>query len=104
MKVLKIDDFQGYYSTTGKDYKLIDKITKEDLLKLVELILEEEVLFDEFDENKLKNQAHQIVYKSISDKLIELAKRKDEFKDESERLFLQEYEKYGGIASKDHLS
>jgi hypothetical protein len=96
MKVLKIEDNQGFYTTKGDAYNSIDKINKDDLLKLVELTLEGDVEIDEYSEEALKNQAHQIIYKNIYEKLLDLQKRRDEFKDESERLFLQEYEKYKG--------
>lgn len=99
MKVLKIEDNQGFYTTTGDAYNSIDKINKDDLLKLVELTLEGDVEIDEYSEEMLKNQAHQIIYKNIYEKLLDLQKRRDEFKDESERLFLQEYEKYKGGSS-----
>lgn len=94
MKVLKIEDNQGFYTTTGDAYNSIDKINKDDLLKLVELTLEGDVEIDEYSEDRVKNQAHQIIYKNICEKLLDLQQRRDEFKDESERLFLQEYEKY----------
>ena len=99
MKVLKIEDNQGFYTTTGGAYNSIDKINKDDLLKLVELTLEGDVEIDEYSEEGVKNQAHQIIYKNIYEKLLDLQKRRDEFKDESERLFLQEYEKYKGGSS-----
>ncbi len=94
MKVLKIENSQGFYSTTGAGYISIDKINKEDLLKLLDLALEDDFDVDKYSEDDIKNQAHQIIYKSISEKLLDLNRRKDEFRDESERLFLQEYEKY----------
>lgn len=95
MKLLKIEDNVGHYLANSGQYNPVDKIVKEDLLRLVNLTLqEEEVEFDEYDENAIKNQAHQIVYKSIVEKLRGLKNRKQEFIDESERLFLKEYEKY----------
>jgi len=96
MKLLKISKSKGYFLLEDGKYASIDKITKEDLLRLVDLTLEDEVDFDEFSDEKVKNQAHQIIYKSIFEKLSELAERKDEFKDESDRMYLQEYEKYKG--------
>ncbi len=100
MKVLKIENNQGLFSTTGEDYHSIDKINKENLLRLVDLTLEgDDVEFDEYSEENIKSQAHQIIYKSIYEKLSDLRRRRDEFKDESERLFLQEYEKYNGGSS-----
>jgi hypothetical protein len=63
------------------------------------LTLKNEVKFDEYDGEKIKNPAHQIVYKSVYEKLRELGERKQEFIDESERMYLAEYERYKGEAS-----
>jgi len=47
------------------DYVAIDKITKEDLLRLVGKIIEEENAdFDEFGGESIKNQAHQVICSS----------------------------------------
>ena len=94
MKLLKIDNELGQFLDGAGEFQPIDSITKDDLLRLVNVTLKEEVEFDEYDEEKVKNQAHQIVYKSLYDKLVELSGRKQEFVDESERLYLTEYEKY----------
>ena len=95
MKLLKIEASQGHFRDATGKYKPIDKIAKEDLLQLITWTLQEkEVDFDAYDENAIKNQAHQIVYKSVVQKLQDLRGRKQEFIDESERLFLKEYEKY----------
>lgn len=95
MKLLKIEDNCGHYRKETGDFSPIDKISKEELLILVNWTLEEdEVEFDEYDDNTIKNQAHQIIYKSIARKLQDLRKRKQEFIDESKRLYLEEYEKY----------
>ncbi len=94
MKLLKIENDLGYYLDDKNEFTPVDKITKEDLLRLVDLTLAEEVEFDEFDNEAIKNQAHQILYKSIFEKLGGLRERKQEFTDESERLYVQEHEKY----------
>ncbi len=94
MKLLKIKDNLGYFCNSQNMFAPIDKITKDDLLRLVNISLEEEVEFDEYNDGVLKNQAHQIIYKSIFEKLRGLRERRQEFIDESERLYLQEYEKY----------
>ena len=94
MKILKIESNLGYYLDDQGAFITIDKITKDDLLRLVGLTLSKEVEFDEFDDGAVKNQAHQILYKSIFEKLSGLRDRKQEFTDESERLYLQDYEKY----------
>ena len=95
MKLLRTRDNGGQYRTENGDYSVIDKISKEDLLRLVHWTLHEDAAtFDEYDEKAIKNQAHQIIYKSIFLKLSALRKRRQEFVDESARLFLAEYEKY----------
>jgi len=94
MKLLKIEDNHGLYLKDGSEFSPIDKISKDDLLDLVNQTLTEEVEFDEYDSDRIKNQAHQILYRNIFEKLQRLKDRKEEFTDESERLYLLEYEKY----------
>lgn len=95
MKLLSISDNVGHFLGADGTFKPIDLISKEDLLRLVRLSLEEETLeMDEYDDEKLKNQAHQIIYKSVYQKLLGLRGRRKEFVDESARMFLEEYEKY----------
>ena len=94
MKLLKIEDDHGYFLNEDNDFAPLDRITKEDLLRLLDLILTEDVEFDEYDSATIKNQAHQILYSNIYEKLRGLRARKEEFTDESERVYLQEYEKY----------
>jgi hypothetical protein len=94
MKLLRIGDNQGYFLGEDGSFTLVDRITKEDLLRLVDLTLANEVEFDDYDNEAVKNQAHQILYRSIYEKLRGLKDRREAFTDESERLYLQEYEKY----------
>ncbi|HGN2668368.1 hypothetical protein [Pseudomonas aeruginosa] len=94
MKTLKIENHQGYFLTAEGEYDTVDKIDKAALSKLVNLALEDNFEVDEYNEVELKNQAHQIIYKSISGKLIDLHRKRNQFRDESERLYLDAYEKY----------
>jgi len=94
MKVLKIENNQGHFLTEKNGYETVDKIDKVILLRLVNLALEDGFEIDEYDEEELKNQSHQIIYKSISVKLNDLHQKRNQFRDESERLYLDEYEKY----------
>ncbi|SDG68928.1 hypothetical protein [Janthinobacterium sp. YR213] len=94
MKLLKIENGQGHYYTSAAAYQAVDKINKGDLLYLVNLALENEVEFDDYNEELLKNQAHQIVYKSLLEKLRDLTNRRREFRDEADQLFSKEYDKY----------
>ena len=102
MKLLRIDNSTGYYLAEKGGFAEVDKITKEDLLRLVDLTLqEEEVEYDEYSDEELKNQAHQIVYKSVFEKLKGLRDRRKEFIDGSERLYLADYERYRATPEED---
>lgn len=92
--MLKINNNQGLFQKTDGEYEQIDKITKEDLLRMMENILENDTEMEEYDEEKLKNQAHQVVYKSIYNNFKSLNDRKKEFKDNIERLYQEQYTKY----------
>jgi hypothetical protein len=94
MKALKIENSQGYFLTEEGDYEAVDKIDKTILIELVNLALKDDFEIDEYDEVSLRNQAHQIIYKSISEKLNDLNQKRQQFRDESENLYLKEYEKY----------
>lgn len=95
MKLLKIENSCGHFRLVSGDYSPVDKITKDDLLQLVNVTLsEEDVEFDAYDENMIQNHAHQLIYKSVIRKLQSLRERKQEFVDESSRLYLEEHEKY----------
>ena len=99
MKLLKIEDSCGYFRLENGDYSPVDKITKDDLLRLVnEALSEEDVGFDSYDESIIQNHAHQVIYKSVMRKLQSLRERKQEFVDESARLYLEDYEKYKTVA------
>lgn len=95
MKLLRISENVGLFLAGNGEYSPIDKIGKDDLLRLVDRTLDEdEVELDAYDDQAIKNQAHQVIYKSIFQKLTDLRKRRQEFIDESARLFLDEYERY----------
>lgn len=94
MKALKIENSQGHFLTEEGEYETVDKIDKVILLRLVNSALQDDFEIDEYNEENLKNQSHQIIYKSVSEKLNALHNKRNQFRDESERLFLDEYEKY----------
>lgn len=94
MKLLKIEDNCGHFLLANGEFGSLDKLTKDDLLRLVDLTLSEEVVFDNYEDTPLGNHAHQIIYKSVYEKLTELASRRKEFSDESERLYLEDYDRY----------
>jgi hypothetical protein len=95
MKLLRINETVAQFMKADGSYEAIDKIDKEQLLHLVDRTLEDDQFdVDGYDDQAVKNQAHQVIYKSICQKLTDLRKRRQEFIDESARLFLDEYERY----------
>ncbi len=99
MKLLKIENHLGHYRAEDGAYHEIDQITKEALLWILERVLDGSGEMDEYDEDELKNQVHQVVYKSIYSNLKALEDRRPEYIDESERLFLEDYKRYVEDAS-----
>jgi hypothetical protein len=95
MKHLKISDNKGHFSIDGEGWEELDKIEKDDLLKIVDLALGDAFEMDPFDKEALGNQAHRVIYKNLWEKLTELADGADRFKDESENLYREAIEKYG---------
>jgi hypothetical protein len=95
MKILKIEDENGYFLVDeSAEWQPIDSIDKNDLLKLLDKFLEETVEMDSPQETSLGNQAHSIIYSAIYEKLMQLSQDKNRFKDESERLYLEEINRY----------
>lgn len=97
MKYLKIDDNRAFFikdKTQPENWTEIDKIEKEDLMSLLDLAIYEEFEMDEFSEEKLANKAHQIIYKSIYEKLNTFLANKERFKDETKDIYKEALEKY----------
>lgn len=95
MKILKIDKGKGFFCATeaGK-WTPIDEVNKEDLLSLVDKFVSSDVEMDEYQADTIHNQAQKIVYKSIYEKFSELAKNKDKFKDEADRMYMEQIKQY----------
>ncbi|RYH00231.1 MAG: hypothetical protein EON58_00960 [Alphaproteobacteria bacterium] len=79
---------------TSDEWCKIDEIDKDGLLSLLDLFLDNEVQMDAPDENNLHNEVHRIVYSHIFQKLSSLSDIKSSFKDDSERLYFDEINKY----------
>ena len=96
MKYLVIDRSLAYYTVDASVQPKvpIDKITKEDLMKLVELSLTDDFEMDPFDKNKLKNAAHAIIYKNIYQKLHALKNQKNKFMDEKAAMYRNAIDDY----------
>lgn len=94
MKYLRINSGKGEFSVDGSNWSDIDKIGKEDLLRLMSLSLKENFEMDPYDKTLLPNPAQEIVYRNLHGKLGDLCGTKERFKDESQRLYSEAIRKY----------
>lgn len=97
MKFLKIDNNQAFFIKDKNEPEIwteIDKIEKDDLMKLLDFATEDDFEMDVYDENTLANKAHQIIYKSIYEKLNVFLTNKSRFKDQTETIYKEALEKY----------
>lgn len=94
MKHLKIEDQKALF-TRGESWMVVTEMTKEDLLNLAHLAIEEEDFeTDKYDEALLPNPAHKIIYQQINTQLTELHKRRDSFQEEVRNIYKDAYNKY----------
>lgn len=97
MRYLKIEDKKGlFYSTSQKQYISIDKISKEDILDLLNSATnkDEDFEIDEYIESSLPNPAHAIIYSSLYSKFSEIISNRERFIEESNNTYKKEFEKY----------
>lgn len=97
MKILKIEGGKGFYLDVKANNRWleVDQIDKNALMAMLDLYIGEvDIEMDEFDAQKIPNQAHQIIYKSIFEKLSDLKDNKKKFKDEADRTYLEQIRKY----------
>jgi DNA polymerase III gamma/tau subunit len=94
MKILKYEDNVSYLFVDGK-YKKLLEISKEDILKSLEYIYEnEDIELEEYDKEKIVNEAEKIVYENLFNKLNKFKEDKPILKNEIDGLFKDLEEKY----------
>ena len=94
MKILKYENNTSYLYVDGK-YKKLLEISKEDILKSLEYIYEnEDVELEEYDKEKIVNEAEKIVYENLYNKLNNFKDNKQILKNEINNLFKDLEEKY----------
>ncbi|MCK5027104.1 MAG: hypothetical protein KAS07_01670 [Candidatus Pacebacteria bacterium] len=94
MKYLEIKDNKGYY-WNGEGVVEIDKINKDDLLKLINHAEEDEFEMDAYNEEQLQNKAHQIIYQSIYTKLNDFLVDAEQFNRKVDALYTDAVGEYG---------
>lgn len=94
MKHLRIENQQGEFCR-GKDWLVITEITENDILNLAKAaISEEDFDVDPFNNDDLPNPAQNIIYQKVSEQLLMLSVRKQEFRDETRNIYQDAYAKY----------
>lgn len=94
MKHLRIENRQGEFYR-GNDWLVITEITENDILNLAKAaISEEDFEVDPFNNDDLPNPAQNIIYQKVSDQLLMLRARKQEFLDETRNIYQDAYNKY----------
>jgi len=96
MKYLKINANKGFYrlDATQDVWSNLDQINKDHLLTLLKIASSEAFEMDEYKDELLKNPAHNIIYKNIYGKFIDLLSNKTRFQDSVEATYKQAIEKY----------
>lgn len=97
MKLLKIENNNGKFSTDGVDFIEIEKISKDDILKILEKVLNEsEIFIDESNEDdmKINSPAQKIIYDNIYKTVKEVIEEKDEINSFEENEYYIALKKY----------
>lgn len=96
MKLLRISNNNGEFSTDGSEYKEIEHITKEDIFKIMQKVMSsDEIEFDIMNQdNKINSPAQKIIYENIFKKINELKESREDIIEECERKYKTAFDKY----------
>lgn len=79
----------------GTDWLVITEITENDILELaIVAVSEEDFEVEPYNNDKLPSPAQNIIYQKISEQLLILSARKQEFLDETRNIYQDAYNKY----------
>lgn len=94
MKHLRINDQKGEFLREA-NWRVVTEITADDVLNLAKAaVKEDDFEVEPYNEAVLPNPAQRIIYQKISEQLISLHERKQEFLDETRNIYQEAYEKY----------
>lgn len=94
MKYLKIDNGIGK-CFVDTDYVAIDQLTREILWELIlKAVKEEDFEMDAYEENLIKNKAHQIIYRHIYTQLKSVHDNRVDLINQSKMLYKDAIDKY----------
>lgn len=82
MKLLKIENSEGYYLKENEEYSKIDQIAKEDILILMKILYKsDDIKFDKQEESgnqKINMPSQAIVYDKLYEKFIDIYEKKED--------------------------
>lgn len=94
MMLLKYDTSEAWFLKEGT-FQKIDTISKNDIFNLIEKILtEEEIELQDYQEKTIQNVAHDIIYRNIYAKLLDVKSKKSELNDFFKTAYIEKFEKY----------
>ncbi len=96
MKCLKIEKGKGFFLRNNGDVEQVDKMTKDDVLYLLNLATSSKEPFemDPIGDQDVINEAHKIIYRSLYSKFSELLENRTRFFEESASTYKDAIEKY----------
>lgn len=96
MNYTKIDKLGVYFRLNeGMDWKPISDIQGDDLITLLEKALDEdEFELAEYDTKQIKNEAQNIIYKSVYEKISEIRNDRENILDEHLQRYSEVIDKY----------
>lgn len=99
MEYSKIENHKVYYRITKEaEWIKITEIGKDDILKLLTAFKDDEDFkLVEYENDKIKNEAHNIIYKSIYSKFQELILKREQIIDDSNNRYMDAINKYKDI-------
>lgn len=97
MKILRIDNRKGQFSINGTDFVDIDKINKEQMLSMLDLLLQNDCDMDPYVDDSIPNEAQQIIYKAIYEKFLSIKNDKETLLNFKEDTFKEAIEKYNEL-------
>ena len=96
MKYLKIENNKGFYrlDTNKENWVELDQINKDHLLSLLKLASAGQFEMDEYNDELIRNPAHNIIYKNIYGKFSDFLNNKTRFQDSVEATYKTAIDKY----------
>ncbi|ENM5919812.1 hypothetical protein CW613_003986 [Vibrio mimicus] len=95
MMILKVEqNGQAMFSSDSVNWKKIDEITKEDISLMLDICIDNDVLLEDSNMEKITHPAQKIIYKSIYDKFKSFINDKPNFLSQIDNLYKDALNKY----------